>query len=105
MKVISDPGGFAANGEEARPAKSLFWACINENEGLVTNGFQHHRVKHRENEFAKSKNHFNGIESFLSYAKFRVANFAESGRKSFLFTSKNWSSVSIIEVITFTQFR
>jgi len=33
QKVISDPGGFASNEEEARLAKSLIWACINDKEG------------------------------------------------------------------------
>jgi transposase-like protein len=36
-------------------------------DGLVTNGYQHHRVHHHENEFARGKNHVNGIESFWSY--------------------------------------
>lgn len=40
--------------------------------GLVTNGFKHHRIHHHENEFARGKNHINGIESFWSYAKFRM---------------------------------
>ena len=42
-------------------------------DGLVTNGYQHHRVHHHENEFARVKNHVNGIESFWSYAKFPMA--------------------------------
>jgi len=33
MKAISDLGGFVANEEEEPPAKSLFWACINDREG------------------------------------------------------------------------
>lgn len=41
-------------------------------DGLVTNGFKHHRVHHHENELARGKNHVNGIESFWSYAKFRM---------------------------------
>lgn len=41
-------------------------------DGLVTSGFKHHRVHHHENEFARGKNHVNGIESFWSYAKFRM---------------------------------
>lgn len=40
-------------------------------DGLVTSGFRHHRVHHHENEFARGKNHVNGIESFWSYAKHR----------------------------------
>jgi hemolysin-activating ACP:hemolysin acyltransferase len=30
MKVVSDPVGFVAKGEEERPVKFLFWACIND---------------------------------------------------------------------------
>lgn len=41
-------------------------------DGLVSNGYKHHRVYHSENEFARGKNHINGIESFWSYAKFRM---------------------------------
>ena len=40
-------------------------------DGLVTSGFRHHRVHHHENEFARGKNHVNGIESFWSFAKHR----------------------------------
>ena len=41
-------------------------------DGLVTNGYQHHRVHHHENQFARGKNHVNGIESFWSFAKHRL---------------------------------
>jgi transposase len=41
-------------------------------DGLVTSGFRHHRVHHHENEFARGKNHVNGIESFWSFAKHRL---------------------------------
>lgn len=40
-------------------------------DGLVLGGYQHHRIHHHKNEFARGKNHVNGIESFWSYAKFR----------------------------------
>jgi transposase len=40
-------------------------------DGLVLGGYEHHRIHHHENEFARGKNHVNGIESFWSYAKFR----------------------------------
>ena len=40
-------------------------------DGLVTSGYKHHRIHHHQNEFARGKNHVNGIESFWSYAKFR----------------------------------
>jgi transposase-like protein len=45
-------------------------------DGLVDMGYQKHlRVNHDANEFAFRKNHVNGIESFWSYAKRRLAQF------------------------------
>ena len=41
-------------------------------DGLVTNGFTHHRVHHHENEFVRGKNPVNGIESFWGFAKHRM---------------------------------
>ena len=34
-------------------------------------GYKPHRIHHHENEFARGKNHVNGIEIFWSCAKFR----------------------------------
>ena len=49
------------------------WAGYN---GLVDLGYKkHYRVRHGANEFAKGKNHVNGIESFWSYAKRRLSKF------------------------------
>lgn len=44
-------------------------------DGLVLNGYTHHRVFHSHNEFARGKCHINGIESFWSFAKRRLAKF------------------------------
>ncbi len=44
-------------------------------DGLVLNGYTHHRVFHSHNEFARGKCHVNGIESFWSFAKRRMAKF------------------------------
>mgnify|MGYP001547690053 FL=1 len=41
-------------------------------DGLVLDGFKHHRVHHHENEFARGKRHINGIESFWGFAKTRL---------------------------------
>jgi len=42
--------------------------------GLVDMGYKKHfRVHHGEHEFARSNRHINGIESFWSYAKRRLA--------------------------------
>ncbi len=44
--------------------------------GLVDLGYKkHYRVQHSNNEFAKGKNHINGIESFWSFAKRRLLKF------------------------------
>jgi transposase len=45
-------------------------------DGLVDLGYRKHfRVQHGEGEFAKGKNHINGIESFWSFAKARLLKF------------------------------
>ena len=44
-------------------------------DGLILNGYDHYRIFHSENEFARGKNHVNGIESFWSFAKRRLAKF------------------------------
>jgi transposase len=44
-------------------------------DGLVLNGYTHHRVFHSHDEFVRGKSHVNGIESFWSYAKRRLAKF------------------------------
>jgi transposase len=44
-------------------------------DGLILNGYDHYRVYHSKNEFARGKAHINGIESFWSYAKRRMAKF------------------------------
>ena len=44
-------------------------------DGLIINGYNHYRVFHHENEFVRGKSHVNGIESFWSFAKRRLAKF------------------------------
>jgi len=45
-------------------------------DGLVDVGYARHlRVQHGDNEFANDRSHINGIESFWSYAKRRLAKF------------------------------
>ncbi len=44
-------------------------------DGLILNGCEHYRVYHSKNEFARGKSHVNGIESFWSFAKRRLAKF------------------------------
>ena len=42
-------------------------------DGLVLDGDKHHRIHHHKNQFARGKNHVNGIESFWSFTKLRLA--------------------------------
>ena len=42
-------------------------------DGLVLGGYKHHRIHHQQNQFARGKNHVNGIESFWSFTKLRLA--------------------------------
>ena len=47
-------------------------------------GYQKHtRVHHGRNEFARGKSHINGIESFWSYAKRRLAQFNGISKATF----------------------
>ena len=41
-------------------------------DGLVLGGYKHHRIHHHRNQFARGKNHVNGIESFWSFTKLRL---------------------------------
>jgi transposase len=41
-------------------------------DGLILHGYKHKRIHHHENEFARGKNHVNGIESFWGYTKTRM---------------------------------
>ena len=44
-------------------------------DGLILNGYEHYRVHHSKNEFARGKSHINGIEAFWSFSKRRLAKF------------------------------
>ncbi|MET0155480.1 MAG: IS1595 family transposase [Rickettsiales bacterium] len=48
------------------------WAAY---DGLVLNGYDHYRVYHSHDEFARGKCHVNGVEAFWSFAKRRLAKF------------------------------
>ena len=53
-------------------------------DGLILNGYDHYRVYHSENEFARGKSHVNGIECFWSFAKRRLAKFNGLSSDSFV---------------------
>jgi transposase-like protein len=53
-------------------------------DGLVDMGFdKHFHINHSNNEFARGTNHVNGIESFGSFAKRRLAKFNGIARHTF----------------------
>lgn len=53
-------------------------------DGLVDVGFdKHYRVHHGQDEFANSSSHMNGIESFWSFAKRRLAQFNGISKNKF----------------------
>ena len=58
-------------------------------EGLVDVGYaKHYRLNHAANEFVRGTQHINGIESFWSYAKRRLAKFNGLHRHTFLLPLK-----------------
>ena len=53
-------------------------------DGLILSGYNHKRIHHHENEFTRGKNHVNGIESFWSFTKRRIAKFNGIKNNNFL---------------------
>ena len=78
-------------------------------DGLIVNGYDHYRVFHCENEFARGKSHVNGIEAFWSFAKRRLAKFNGCNCEKFVlhlkecqfrFNHRNENLQNIIKQIT-----
>ena len=58
-------------------------------DGLVDVGYdKHYRVKHGQDEFARGNQHINGIESFWSFAKRRLAQFNGVPKQKFYYHLK-----------------
>ena len=53
-------------------------------DALIISGYNHYRIFHSKNEFARGKNHINGIESFWSFVKRRFNQFNGIPREKFL---------------------
>lgn len=53
-------------------------------DALIVSGYKHYRIFHSKNEFARGKNHINGIESFWSFVKRRFNQFNGIPRNKFL---------------------
>jgi len=66
-------------------------------DGLVTNGFNHHRVHHHQNEFARGKTTSMGSKAFGLTPSSACSNCAAFASISSFFTSKNASSDGTID--------
>ena len=53
-------------------------------DSLVTLGYKHYRIYHSKDEFARGKNHVNGVESFWAYAKHRMTKFKGFSKEYFI---------------------
>ena len=53
-------------------------------DSLILHGYKHYRIHHHENEFARGKNHVNGIESFWSFTKARLLRMKGVRKDKFL---------------------
>ena len=53
-------------------------------DGLVIDGYKHYRIHHQKNEFARGRQHINGIESFWAYAKTRMVKLRGIRKTKFL---------------------
>jgi len=78
-------------------------------DGLVLNGYKHYRIHHHKNEFAREKNHINGIESFWSYTKRRLLKFNGIRKDKFLLHLKEsqfrWNNRRNIYQLLLKNFR
>lgn len=52
--------------------------------GLIYQGFYHYRIYHSKNEFARGKNHINGIESFWGFTKTRMQKLRGIRKEKFM---------------------
>ena len=78
-------------------------------DGLILHGYKHKRIHHHENEFARGKNHVNGIESFWSYTKRRLLKFNGIRKDKFLLHLKEsqfrWNNRKNIYKLLLENFR
>ena len=72
-------------------------------DGLVLKGYEHHRIHDHQNQFARGKNHVNGIESIWSYAKFRFLKLRGVRKDRFLLHLKECEWRLTIAALNFTH--
>ena len=66
-------------------------------DGLVYN-YDHYRVYHSKNEFARGKNHINGIESFWSWSKRRIHKFNGVHKRYFYWSQKKLKLCTLVHL-------
>lgn len=66
--------------------------------GLATKGYVHRTVEHQKKEYARGKNHINGLEGFFGYLKRQLASRGESEGKDYLSTLLNMFGGIIIGI-------
>ena len=69
--------------ERVDHASILFTDSYKSYDGLVTDGYEHHRINHSKGELVKGRSHINGIESFWSYAKNKLSRYYGIRRQDF----------------------
>ena len=60
--------------KKVHPLSVVYTDAYKAYDGLILDGFEHYRINHSA-EFARGKNHINGIESFWSFCKRRLTKF------------------------------
>jgi transposase len=66
------------------PSATIYTDGWSSYDGLVVDGYKHYRIHHQKNEFARGRQHINGIESFWAYAKTRMVKVRGIRKNKFL---------------------
>ncbi len=70
--------------EKVPRESSIYTDTFRSYDGLVNMGYKkHYRIAHGKNEFAKERNHINGIENFLGLAKVCLVKFRGMHKSTF----------------------
>jgi len=70
--------------EKVPRESSIYTDTFRSYDGLVNMGYKkHYRIAHGKNEFAKERNHINGIENFWGLAKVRLSKFRGMHKSTF----------------------
>lgn len=70
-------------GEKVPPGATVYSDQFRSYDGLVTDGYEHYRIRH-DREFARGRrNHINGLENFWSFAKGKLLRYRGIQRSVF----------------------